>query len=80
MAILDEIRNSAKQRKLLSITYRDNKAQITTRTVESYEIKNGILFYGFDVEKDEIRSFKLNGILKAEVLPETFTPRFPIKI
>lgn len=78
MAVINEIRDAMKQRKLLSITYRDSKAQISSRVVESYKIKNGTLFYGFDVEKDEIRSFKLSGILKAEVLPETFVPRFPV--
>ena len=80
MAVIDEIRKAAKQRKLLEITYRDSQANITSRTVESYEIKNGIFFYGFDVEKGEIRSFKLSGILKAEVLEDPYSPQWPIKI
>lgn len=79
-SVLQPIQQAAKERKLLEIAYRDSKGAITNRVVESYEIKNGIIFYGFDVEKGEIRSFKLNSILKAEVLEDSYVPQWPIKI
>lgn len=74
------IRTTGKAHKLLSIDYRDSKGVVSRRKVEPYEIKNNVYFFGYDIEKDSIRKFKIHSILRAEATNISFTPRWLIKL
>jgi len=71
-------------RHLVEITYVDKKGDMTTRTVEPYELKEtdkGFYFYGWDVSKDAIRSFKMERFENIQVLDSLIpSPRFPAKV
>ena len=79
MSVLTLIKQTGHAHKILTIDYRDSKGVVSRREVEPYEIKNGY-FFGYDIDKDEIRQFKITSILAAEPTEESFTPRWPIKL
>jgi predicted DNA-binding transcriptional regulator YafY len=76
---ISEIRKAAKDRVLLEIEYKNSGGDVTTRLTEPYELR-GESYFGFDVEKDGIRNFKLSNILSASVTTRSFVARWPIKI
>lgn len=76
---INEIRLSAKNTTLLSISYLDSKGNFSERLVEPYEIKNGSLF-AYCTEKESIRNFKLTKINAAYHSTIKFNPRWPINI
>lgn len=63
---------------LLAIRYRDKDNNVTDRTIEPYEIKDGRL-YGYCLNRQGIRAFALRGILSAVGTDTSFAPRFPIR-
>lgn len=77
--ILPNIIRAATEGKLLKISFMDKKGVHTNRTIEPYEIRDGVLFAHCRV-KNGIRQFALNQIIQAIVLKETYTPRYPVKI
>lgn len=76
---ISEIKISAKNKTLVSISYLDSKGNFTERLVEPYEIKNGSLF-AYCTEKESIRNFKLSKINAAYHSTIKFNPRWPINI
>ena len=80
MAVMDSIRQAAREKKLLRIQYRALDGTLSDRSVEPYEIRGGTRLWAWDVAKDEIRHFIITGILSAVVLDEVFKEQFPIKI
>lgn len=75
---LNIIAQAGQERRVIVMTYVDAKNKHTIRTVEPYEIKEG-KFFGFCLEKNAIRAFKLDGIVNVSIQPETFEPRFEVK-
>lgn len=46
----------------------------------SFRIKSGVeYFYGYDIVKKGIRSFKLNRINSVSITENTFKPRWPVE-
>lgn len=76
---MKKIKQAAKEKKLLQITYTDAKNAPSIRTIEPYEIKDDSLF-GHCTVKNGIRRFKLDNIQSAEVHLVEFVPRWPILI
>lgn len=66
---------------LVQLTYIDMKGQMTTRIVEPYELRSDGHFFAYDVAKDGIRDFRIDGIQEPiVVMDETFTPRWEPKV
>jgi hypothetical protein len=77
--IMDTIRRAEQQNKVLSLAYKDSKGDVTERSGEPYEIKDGGL-YMYCYLRNSIRLFKLSNIMSAKVTNQTFVPKFPMKI
>lgn len=77
--MIKQIENGMINKKLISISYKDAKDQITTRTVEPYEIKNGKLFAHCRT-RNSIRGFNLDRITSVTETNMDFEPRYPITI
>lgn len=75
--VYDVIAQAAQTTRLLTITYIDSKGQVSSRTVEPYEVKDGKL-YAFCHKAQNIRAFKLDHIQQAVLEAHTYQPRFPI--
>lgn len=73
--LLSKIDESIEKHNLIKISYVDSKNRPSVRTIEPYEIKNGLL-YGFCLTKNGTRAFKLTNIQTAEFHSQTFNPRF----
>lgn len=69
---------AGQNKKILIVTYRDSKGNITKRDTEPYEIKDD-KYFGYCLEKGSIRCFKLSNILNAEVSNENYVPRWEVK-
>lgn len=83
MIDLNIIRESGKKRKLLFIKAREADGSIEPREVEPYSFrikKTGTLFYGWDVKKNAIRSFRVDRIIEVKITNKSFNPRFPIEL
>jgi len=79
MGVIDDIKKAGSEKKLLKITYRDLKGEITERITEPYEIR-GSRYWGFCRTRDEIRHFIITGILETVVLDESYEPKWPVKV
>lgn len=77
--VMDRIIQGAASKNTVTIRYRDGKNEISERTVEPYEIKNGKL-YAYCLSKEGIRAFNTVNITAALSTGEAFEPRFPILI
>jgi predicted DNA-binding transcriptional regulator YafY len=73
------IEKAARQLNLLRFEYTDSKGNVTIRTVEPYELRDGS-FFAFCLTRNEIRNFSLNGISNTEVLRDVYAPRWDVKI
>lgn len=73
------IRRAAGNLHTVKIKYRKSDGTNSVRDIEPYSIKNyGV--YGYDVQKDGIRFFKLSGIMSAKETKNTFAPRWPVEL
>ncbi|MFH1209308.1 MAG: WYL domain-containing protein [archaeon] len=82
MEIVEIIKESGRQKRLLYIKAREKDGSIEPREVEPYSFrhkKSGTLFYGWDVVKNQIRSFRVDRIIEVKITEKEFTPRFPIE-
>lgn len=84
MNILDVIRQSAHQHKILKIIYIElDGSNEGWRDTEPYSLK-GIgseqALFAWDIQKDGIRRFILDRIRQAELTDSTFIARYPIEI
>lgn len=77
--MIKQIESGMINKHLISISYKDAKDQITVRTVEPYEIKNGKLFAHCRT-RNAIRGFNLDRITSVTETNMDFEPRFPITI
>ena len=73
------IRQAAMDNVLVTINYIDSKGNFSERLIEPYEIKNGSLF-GYCLDKESIRNFKLSKISLVTRTNTRFTPRWAINI
>jgi proteasome accessory factor C len=68
----------AGRRRLAMEYYKPNEDEFSRRTIEPYALFNGREGWyvaAVDVEKDDLRHFRLDRIKQAEVLDATFEPR-----
>lgn len=82
MDITDAIRIAGRNRKLIWIEAKEEDGSVEPRKVEpySFRVKGGnLLFYGWDITKNEIRSFRVDRILKVQILDEDFKPRYTVE-
>lgn len=78
-AVIDVIREAARDLRIVTITYQDSKGMMTLRDVEPYEIKDGKL-WAYCLLSGAIRQFTLGRILHIEILDATYRPRWAVKI
>ena len=80
---VETIRTGMANGKVLSFEYRDRNGQKSFRTIEPYKIakdkKGNIVLYGFCLEKNGIRMFKLPKIAKLAEQPYDYKPRWPVE-
>lgn len=82
MNIIDQIAAAGRARKTIVIQYRKSNGQIIEREVEPYSLKQSstsILLFGFDLQKQERRSFKVTSIIRFQQTERSFQPRFPVE-
>ena len=77
--VFNELVNGASGTRVVRIRYRDSSGNVSERSIEPYEFKNGKLF-AYDTEKQAIRSFKIESIMSALRESDTYEPRFPVLI
>lgn len=75
--IYESMNRAANEGKILNITYRDSKGNISTRDTEPYEIK-GDSYYAFCRDKSGIRAFVIDNIVSAIVTDSNYSPRWPV--
>jgi predicted DNA-binding transcriptional regulator YafY len=78
-SVFGEISKAARNLRTVTITYRDSKGNTSVRETEPYEVKNGN-YFGYCLDKQSIRQFKIENIISAHVTSNDFTPRWPIQI
>lgn len=72
---LEDLYKSIQEYRLVQFVYQNQKREISTKTCEGYEVRDGY-FWGFDIAKDSIRCFFLAMISDVVLLDTTFIPRF----
>lgn len=78
--ILNTITQGARELRILSIVYLEKDGSNEgDRLVEPYSLRDigtdKEAFFAFDIDKDGIRRFSLNRIIKVEITDQTFIPR-----
>lgn len=73
------IKQAGKDKRTLKMIYLKSSEGPTSREVEPYEIR-GEDFFGYDVQKNGIRRFKLDQISSLEETDNSFNPRWEIKV
>ena len=80
---IDTIRKSLQHAKVLHFNYMDRNGQKSVRSIEPYKLErraNGdIVVWGYCLDNDGIRVFKINRIRKIKQLSYSFEPRWPIE-
>lgn len=79
LEVLGAIRMAALQHKTIMLEYRDSTGRVTQREAEPYKMSDKGL-YAYAYNRDEIRLFKIDGIISARMTSKTFDPRWPIEI
>lgn len=77
--MVSAIKIAAKKRVLLDITYRDSKGSVTSRRTEPYELRDDS-YFGYDVNKNGIRNFKLDQIMSAKATDIPYIAQWPVMI
>ena len=72
------IKKAGKEQKTLSMLYA-RSSKPGPREIEPYEIRDKDLF-GYDIDKQEIRRFKMDQIQSIEETQNDFDPRWDIKV
>lgn len=75
----DMIREAGRKKRVVRIVYVDKKGTSTWRETEPYEIKDD-LYFGYCLEKEGIRAFRLDHIRSAVMTEKTFLPRWHVKL
>jgi len=82
VGLVAQVREGMSGRKMLSFVYIDSEGRKSARTVEPYKLttKDGqIVMYGYDVEAQGIRVFRLGRISALEKQEYEFKPRWDIE-
>lgn len=83
MVDLEVIKEAGRKRKLLFIRAREEDGSVESREVEPYSFRHpktgGTLFFGWDVRKNGIRSFRVERIIEVKITDKDFNPRFPVE-
>ena len=77
--ILAAITQAARERRVVNLSYLDQKGVHTVRAVEPYEVKKGKL-WAHCLQRDAIRQFDLNRIVQAVPTERTFIPRHEVRL
>ena len=80
--VLKKIRKGMAEHVLVGFAYEDAQGTRTERVVEPYKItiKGGeIVLFGYDIESQGIRIFKLGSIAAIDSQPYSFKPRWEIE-
>lgn len=83
-SIIDTIKQSARDRKVLKIIYREKDGTSEGwRYVEPYSFshdhgEDG--FFAWDISKGGIRRFSIDRINDAQITDETYNPRYEVEI
>lgn len=85
MTAMDAIQMAARGLHTVKIQYTDAKGASSTREVEPYSFRPGkdpgsLRFFAFDPSKGSIRGFRMDRIAVAEVLENTYVPRWVVEI
>jgi predicted DNA-binding transcriptional regulator YafY len=71
------------EKKVLSFRYTDHNGQESARTVEPYKLQRAgtgeLVLYGFCLEKDGVRLFRLAAMQDCTVDTYAFEPRYPLE-
>lgn len=82
--VVNTIHEAGRSRKLLYIEAVEEDGSVEPREVEPYSFRTtkegNTLFYGWDVAKGSIRSFRLERIRSVRITNKSFNPRFPIEL
>jgi len=77
--ILETLYAAGRDLRTVVIAYKDASGEVTSREGEPYEI-NEKGFYMFCYLRNEIRLFKPERIIGAEITEKTFIPKWPVKM
>ncbi|MCK5747313.1 MAG: WYL domain-containing protein, partial [Oricola sp.] len=81
---MEVIRFAAANRLRIDIDYTKLNGERTQRRIEPYSLRRSqagdILLHGFDVQRQEIRSYRVERINSASAAGESFTPRYEIEL
>jgi predicted DNA-binding transcriptional regulator YafY len=72
---LEDIYIGIEEKRMLKFHYINQRGEESDRTVEPYSVSEGH-FFGYDVQKDQIRCFFLAMMSSVELLETRFIPRF----
>jgi predicted nucleotidyltransferase component of viral defense system len=81
---IEVIRFAASNHLLVELDYRDKDGNRRTRPIEPYSLRRAkdgnIILCAVNTEKQESRSYSIEGIQGATILNRSFTPRFQIEL
>lgn len=78
--VKDIICNAASELHTVVMIYTNSSEGLVEREIEPYEIRDDEDFFGFDVQKQGIRRFKLGLISSMRKSNNKFTPKWDIKM
>lgn len=81
MGIREDIIWAGRNLRKIWIRAREVDGSIEERDVEPYSFRNSgrnELFFGFDPDRG-IRSFRMNRIIRVNILGQSFIPRWPVE-
>jgi predicted DNA-binding transcriptional regulator YafY len=76
--IVNIISAAAKQSKIVSFNYINEKGDVSARTAEPYRIEDMETFWGFCLLKNEIRRFKVSRMSNVTILNQEYVPRWDV--
>ncbi|WP_375210968.1 nucleotidyl transferase AbiEii/AbiGii toxin family protein [Hyphococcus sp.] len=81
---MEVVRFAAANRLRIDIDYTKLNGERTQRRIEPYSLRRSqagdILLHGFDVQRQEMRSYRVERINSASAAGESFTPRYEIEL
>lgn len=79
---LESIRSAMEKLSIMSFSY-SSSGNTSTRNVEPYKItadsSGNLVLYGYDLDSNGIRVFKLRNMASLEVQPYTYKPRWDVE-
>ena len=83
-SIMDRIQEAGQRKKVIWLEATEKDGSVEPREVEPYSFRDrgkdgSLLFFGWDIQKDQIRAFRVDRILNVSILDKSFRPRFPVE-